>query len=211
MRTKKYIKLLSISIAIALVLFLPCLSVAGNLEPSASPNPTMHTLDEIYRATTIPRFTDNSNGTVTDNHSGLMWTKDADLFSQVGNPYGWQNWSDAINSCKTCSVGGYDNWRLPQIRELMSLIHRAFYNPPLPDTLGTGHWTSGNPFTNVMSEMEMNGYTLTNYYWSSTTAVIYNNDPSYAWVVNMYNGDVLYEPKEDPYPFVSVWCVRGGQ
>ena len=91
-----------------------------------------------------PRFTDNGNQTVTDNLTGLMWTKDA-------NPLGnYTDWQSALDYVQTLNTGGHTDWRLPDINELKSLVDYSQYNPPLP---------LGNPFTNVQSGV----------YWSSTT------------------------------------------
>jgi hypothetical protein len=61
-----------------------------------------------------PRFTAQTV-TVTDNLTGLMWTKNANLA-------GTKNWSDALTYCNSLDHGGYTDWRLPNIRELHSLI-----------------------------------------------------------------------------------------
>jgi hypothetical protein len=222
MRSKRDISIaVSIFMTIALALFLPSLSIAGDLEPSAPPGPTMHTLDEIYRAMTLggvaksgqtisyaigddgdlqsgvawpnPRFTDNGDGTVTDNLTGLMWTKDVNL-------YGEMTWNDALNSCKTCSVGGYSDWYLPQIGQLQSLIHYGFCYPAMPDTVGTGQWTPGNPFTNVVQDWHPLDF------WSSSTIAY---DASKVWVIRTASGMTEYINGNGTEGSKHVWCVRG--
>jgi hypothetical protein len=191
MRSKREIKLaISIFMAIALSLFFPSLSIAGDLNPIAPPGPTMHTLDEIYRNVSA-RFTDNGNGTVTDNLTGLMWTKNANL-------YGQKMWDDALNSCNACSEGGYGDWSLPQIKELQSLIHYGFMNPALQNTAGTSQWKPGDPFDNVQSSPCS--------YWSSTTRA---EDAKYAWGVDIDHGFVVQSWKNSGPTYV--WCVRGSQ
>ena len=116
-----------------------------------------------------PRFTDNGDGTVKDNLTGLIWLKNA-------NCDGTKTWADALPYCNnlangTCgltdgSVAG--DWRLPNVKELQSLIHYGVYDPALPNTAGTGQWSEGDPFTNVQSD----------YYWSSNT---YAGITSSAW------------------------------
>jgi hypothetical protein len=113
-----------------------------------------------------PRFTDNGDNTVTDNLTGLMWTKDANLF-------GKKTWSDAITASENLILGpgcGYIDWRLPNANELSSLIHRGHYDPALPNTAGTGWWSEGDPFTNVQ-----------NNYWSSTTHAISSSSVPGTW------------------------------
>ena len=143
-----------------------------------------------------PRFTDNGHGTVTDNLTGLIWLKDADRFGQ-------RTWADALSDCNSLADDGVDltdgstpgDWRLPNVKELQSLIHYGVYNPALSDTAGTGQWTSGDPFTNVQSRC----------YWSATT---YTYGTSNAWIVEMVDGYV-----SDNNKFISnyVWPVRAGQ
>ncbi|MBL1216537.1 MAG: DUF1566 domain-containing protein [Planctomycetes bacterium] len=62
-----------------------------------------------------PWYQDNGDGTVTDLHTGLMWQKSPD-FSTL------RNWSEAMAYAESLTVGGYDDWRVPDIKELYSLI-----------------------------------------------------------------------------------------
>jgi hypothetical protein len=133
-----------------------------------------------------PRFTDNGDGTVVDNQTGLIWMKNANCFE-------WKPWDDALSDCNGLADGqcgltdgsSAGDWRLPQIKELHSLIDYSNNNPPL---------TSGHPFNNVQPYG----------YWSSTTHIDF---PDYAWVVGMLGGNVSVPPKTTDH---FVWCVRGG-
>ncbi|KAB2834124.1 MAG: DUF1566 domain-containing protein [Candidatus Brocadia sp.] len=137
-----------------------------------------------------PRFTDNGNGTVTDNLTGLIWLKNANYLGST------RTWSDALVAANNLAngIGGLTDgsvqgdWRLPNVRELQSLIDYGRYNPALP---------AGHPFTNVQSV----------FYWSSTTYADTTNIPNNAWYVYFYNGVLYVNGKTNSY---SVWCVRGG-
>lgn len=71
----------------------------------------------------IPSYTDNGDGTVTDNVTGLMWSKSPDL-----NGDGIINYDDKISLeeseqfIKEFALAGYTDWRIPTIKELYSLI-----------------------------------------------------------------------------------------
>ena len=144
------------------------------------------------------RFTDNGNGTVTDNLTGLIWLKDANCSSFFAP----LSWSAALSACNGLSAGycgltdgsSAGDWRLPNRNELNSLVAIRYGEPALCNTSGTGQWTSGNPFTNVQSS---------NYYWSSTSFAVI----SAAWRVGMGAGDVYISGKTD---YLWVWPVRGG-
>ena len=146
-----------------------------------------------------PRFTNNGNGTITDNLTGLIWMKNAFCFGATP----WQEALDSCNSLSSGSCGLSDgsiegDWRLPNRRELFSLIHDAYHNPALSNTAGTGHHTNGNPFTNV-SPFE---------YWSSSSSCGAVNK-AVAYVVDFGFGLIELDNKVE-YNH-SVWCVRGGQ
>ena len=144
-----------------------------------------------------PRFIDNGNGTVTDKLTKLIWMKKANAFDT-------KNWADALTTANGLKSGDAGtgltdgskagDWRLPNVRELQSLIDYAFFNPALPNTLGTGKWAEGNPFQGVQSS----------YYWSSSTDV---NNTTYAWAVAFNVGNVLFGDKSGGG---YVWCVRAG-
>jgi hypothetical protein len=146
-----------------------------------------------------PRFTNNADGTVTDNLTGLIWLKNAACF-------GVRNWFSALDDCAWLSdpyCGLSDgsssgDWRLPNLFELESLRSMQYYNPALSNAAGTGHWSEGDAFTNVQS----------NNYWSSTTTPGSTYINLYAWAVDLTNGSTT--------SFISstynyVWPVRGGQ
>lgn len=118
-----------------------------------------------------PRFADNGDGTVSDRLTSLVWTKDAAQYAI------W--WVDALSYCNSYPDGTPTGWRLPNIRELMSLLDFEQKLPMLP---------SGHPFTNVVSAIG------TSYYWSSTTNTVYDslND---VHAVNLGTGEVRIWPK----------------
>lgn len=60
-----------------------------------------------------PSYRDNGNGTVTDLVTGLMWQQD---------PGAKKTLEQAVAGASACRVGGYDDWRLPSIKDLYSLI-----------------------------------------------------------------------------------------
>ena len=60
-----------------------------------------------------PMYTDNGDGTVTDEVTGLMWQQD---------PGDKVAYSDALDDADSFDLAGYDDWRLPTIKELYSLI-----------------------------------------------------------------------------------------
>ena len=131
-----------------------------------------------------PRFTDNTDGTVTDKLTGLIWLKDA-------NCYGFRTWDIALLDCNTLANGQCGlsdgstpgDWRLANRKELFSLVDDESSNPALP---------AGHPFTNVQG-----------IYWSSTNFI---SNADYAWQVLMFDGSVSIDAKNDPY---YVWPVRG--
>jgi len=136
-----------------------------------------------------PRFTDNANGTVTDNLTGLVWMKDAGAL-------GTKSWGDALSAANNLKSGDpgtgltdgskAGDWRLPNLRELQSLIDYGRYAPALPTLF---------PFAYVQYSS----------YWSSTT---YANYAPWAWNVSFIEGQVSYAEKSTVY---YVWCVRGGK
>ena len=138
-----------------------------------------------------PRFTDNNNGTVTDNLTGLMWMQNADAGNDCGGTdTGTENWATALSSAAACNASGgyagYTDWRLPNVNELLSLIDRGQSSPALP---------SSHPFTGVQSSTA---------YWSSTT---FAGGTGNAWYVYLDDGRVITSDKAIT---LYVWPVRGG-
>lgn len=158
-----------------------------------------------------PRFTDNKNGTVLDNLTGLIWLKNANCVDTVGGiarSNGLLDWPSALtwsNNLVNGKCGLSDNssagdWRLPNINELRSLVDYSRHDPDLP---------SGHPFSNVQSI----------WYWSSTTNPVYTSG---AFTVGIGRGSIHANSKVKSTPGASrvgnkvdtslgVWSVRGGQ
>ncbi|OGR06864.1 MAG: hypothetical protein A2511_17435 [Deltaproteobacteria bacterium RIFOXYD12_FULL_50_9] len=167
-----------------------------------------------------PRFTDKGDGTVVDNLTGLIWLKTAncDLFhDHVYNPVTElmedtpnKTWSDALTSVNNLAHGQCgltDNsiagdWRLPNAKELSSLMNLKYSRPALSDSNGTGQWSPGNPFADVKGVVEGE---VESYYWSSST---YIDVTAGAWSVDMYDGYMSSIYKTDN---CYVWPVRDGQ
>lgn len=83
-----------------------------------------------------------------------------------------------------CGFDGHRDWRLPNVRELQSLVHYAYGNPAIDPTFL--------------------GPTAVDAYWSSTERWAL---PDYAWYVYFFNGEVNGTTKDHAY---RVRAVRGG-
>jgi hypothetical protein len=71
----------------------------------------------------IPQYTDNGDGTITDNITGLMWQQDPDFNGDGAiNSKDKKGWEDAVVAATSFNLAGYTDWRLPTIKELYSLI-----------------------------------------------------------------------------------------
>jgi hypothetical protein len=148
-----------------------------------------------------PRFTNNGNGSVTDNLTGLVWLQNANCFGDKE----WGNALAAANGLKDGDCGLNDgsvagDWRMPNVRELYSLINYKFFNPALSNAAGTAQWTEGDPFSNVWNPLYYG------YYWSSTELTY----SSAVMVVAMQLGEVTWMPAQESV-MLPVWPVRGGQ
>ncbi len=141
------------------------------------------------------RYTDNGDGTVTDNRSGLIWLKNANCF-------GRQNWERAMQSAANLANGqcGLRDgsmrgmWRLPTIKEWKAMIDKKYRSPALSNAAGTGQWEEGDAFSGVQTWN----------YWSSTTRA---NSTGIAWYVSLFYSYVYSAIKMATY---DVWPVRGG-
>lgn len=83
--------------------------------------------DGIYqKGFTGTRFVDNGNNTIKDNATGLMWKKCSE--GQSGTDCAATNatgfsWVNAITACENYTIGIYDDWRLPNVMELYSILN----------------------------------------------------------------------------------------
>ena len=96
---------------------------------------------------------DSGNGTVTDTRTGLMWDRCARGLSGVGCATGtasYFTWQAALNAAATIGTyKGYNDWRLPNLKELRSLVEECRINPStnefaFPNTPAMYFW-SGSP------------------------------------------------------------------
>lgn len=143
-----------------------------------------------------PRFTAGAGAEVecvTDNLTGLMWTKNANL------PAGTKTWQQALDYADGLDLCGHTDWRLPNVNELESLVH-AGYNEVICAAPSTYCATNADWLINTQgfSNVQVDNY------WSSTT---YAGGTGDAWRVYMYGG--VYTALKSL--FYYVWPVRSGQ
>ena len=185
----------SFELVLAVILiFLPLVVTAGDVDLPKTGQTTVYSSGDdgdLQKgvAWPSPRFTDNSDGTVSDNLTGLVWLKNA-------NCAGTMTWNDALDYCNTLASGSCGltdgsvagDWRLPNIVELESLINANESN--------SAAWLNTQGFSSIQSSN----------YWSATTDALGTDT---AWRVHMYVGYVSHSTyKSDSY---CVWPVRTGQ
>jgi len=125
--------------------------------------------------------TGSQAGTVTDNTTGLKWTRCPLLSSSLpdetsdcsGTPGGFI-WADAITACEGLNYAESSTWRLPNVRELQSIVtnYRRYYPQSNPEA-----------FPVVGGDL-----------WSSTT---HKNGVSFAWMLYHPFGTIGWRNKND--------------
>lgn len=115
-----------------------------------------HVLYVMGRPLNFAQFKDNGNDTVTDLATGLMW---------YGLETKAMSWPDALAFCEALDTAGHNDWRLPNIKELQSIVDVEMEGP----TLDSAYFPGCRPFI----------------YWSSTTNAAH---PEFAWHVNFDDG-----------------------
>ena len=144
-------------------------------------------------------YTDIGDGTITDNNTGLMWEKksDDDTIHDKDTNYTWANaFAVHIAGLNAISFGGHSDWRLPNVKELQSIVNYETFNPSVSVEFNTG-CTAGST---VLS----GSCTAASGYWTSLS---YVNFPASAWNVYFNDGDVYAGNKGNNN---RVRAVRGG-
>jgi hypothetical protein len=148
----------------------------------------------------LARFSDNGNATLTDNLTGLIWSKNANapdpapgFCPSAGSSMTRQAALDYISCLNSVGLAGAGDWRLPNLNELESLVHAGVPNPST--------WLNASGFTGVQSGL----------YWTSTND---DSDPKAqvpsevnAWDIDFSTGDLPLA--SDKTTMRAVWPVRG--
>jgi hypothetical protein len=113
----------------------------------------------------VNQFVDNQDGTITDEATGLMWMQ-----SDTGTA---MEWEDALAYAENATTGGYVDWRLPNVKELQSIVDYSGRLPAIDPLFDC------TPITNEAGEPDFG------YYWTSTSAQFSSSKPGYyyAWYV----------------------------
>lgn len=138
------------------------------------------------------QLTDHGDGTVTDTKTGLMWKQCSEGLSGsncVTGSVTTHTWQGALQLVETLNssggFAGYTDWRLPNLKELRSIVEEQCYSPAINSTR----------FPNTPSS----------FFWSSSP---YARNSAYAWSVGFNIGYAYYGNRSDPS---RVRLVRAGQ
>ena len=138
-------------------------------------------------------YTDNADGTITDNRTGLMWEKLSSDGSvhDVATTYTWTNAFSKIAALNSAAFAGHTDWRLPNVKELQSLADFGQVGPAIDPVFNTACAAS--------CTVTSCSCTQSDHYWTSTTA---QDNPDGAWHVSFNDGGV------DSYGKVNGLYVR---
>ncbi|MDC7250634.1 MAG: DUF1566 domain-containing protein [Sphaerochaetaceae bacterium] len=124
-------------------------------------------------------YTDNGDGTVTDNSTSLMWAQDDSVQTM--------DWLEALEYANESELAGYSDWRLPNSKELESLVDYEKTDFPAIDT---------DYFNTTVTDFD---YVDDSYYvWTSTTQGDFKYSACYvsfgqAWSKKNSEADTYYD------------------
>lgn len=143
-------------------------------------------------------FTDNGNGTISDNATGLMWEKlsaDGGIHDKDAL-YVWADASTKIAALNAASFAGASDWRLPNVNELQTLVSYGTQAPASYPVFSSACFAPCTVLTCSCTQADL--------FWTSSTE---QYEPTKAWTVVFTIGQVIPFPKE-AVGFVR--AVRGG-
>lgn len=143
-------------------------------------------------------YTDNGDGTVTDDNTRLTWEKKSDDGSihDKDNTYSWDNaYAVHVAGLNAAKFAGHDDWRLPNVKELQSIVNYGTFRPAVSSAFNTNCVANGTVLTGSCSAFV---------YWSSTTLATFQTN---AWFVFFTTGGVEIG---DTVTRLPVRAVRGG-
>ena len=166
-----------------------CFDWEGNIIPCDFKRPYAELLFDI--PIPDPRFRDNTDGTVTDNLTGLIWLKNANCFGMLD----WESARQTVKRLKDGDCGpdpalilsdgsSAGDWRLPTMKEISALIDYSRRDPALPPSQAFSEFPPG-------------------YYWSAT---LLDYHPQIAWIVYIESGTICYEDIKNRAG--HIWPVR---
>jgi len=162
--------------------------MAGVSAPTRAGPPGQSCNPHIPRSTPSSRFVQHG-ATVTDTQTGLMWATCSAgqifLFGCIMGAAVSYNWSEALEYAENSTLGGYDDWRLPNIKELQSIVERACVTPAINSSI----------FDHTPAEA----------FWSASP---YASHSYNAWSVSFNYGNSGSHNRDDNN---YVRLVRGGQ
>lgn len=132
-------------------------------------------------------YTDNGNGTITDETTGLMWeqkTQDGG----IGDKDMTHTWKDALAYCESLLLGGHEDWRMPNAKEIERLVDLETSRPAINTTY----------FPNTNNAL----------YWTSTSCTKCHHRKAFA--IDFTDGELYYGNKlrDEVYYENYVRCVR---
>lgn len=140
--------------------------------------------NDIVRTTPDRAFTIRADGlTVTDHRTGLVW--DRCLLGQSGascsgtvTTYTWQQALIEATTRNTQTYKGFNDWRLPNIKELATLVEDACFDPAFNTAVFVNHPVSGNAWSSSPTSADSsNASWAMNFSGLSTT---HSRDSAYA-------------------------------
>jgi len=124
-----------------------------------------------------PDLTDNEDGTVTDNLTGLIWEQKTEE-----NEPDTYTYSEATTYCEELTLGYYSDWRIPTRREYSTVLNYGRVSPSLDMDYFPYYTSEGSNLA---------------YYWTSSE---YHDDPSQVWLLRLAFGLIDKTPKTpDPH------------
>jgi hypothetical protein len=174
-----------------------CYSAAGAVIACASTRQDGH-----LQAGADPAFQDNGDGTATDLRSGLQWEKKGDDggLHDRDTLFTWANAFTFVNNLNAANFAGHNDWRLPNIRELQSILNYGTSTSDPAVTLSAFHDDCFGGCNGIACSCTAFGG-----HWSSTTV---RTLPTAAYNVNFYDGSLALLVKTSPTG--AVRAVRGG-